>query len=458
MNAPAYRVVNPATGDLVEEFTSIADDDLAAAIESAHAAYVRDRDVPVADRLLPLRRAASLLRERTTELAAIAAAEIGKPLEQGRGEVEFCADIFDYYAQHAERLTAPQPISSGSGRARIERRPLGVLLGIMPWNYPFYQAARFVAPNLAVGNTILLKPAESCPRSALALDHLLREAGVGEGAFHTAFATHEQIRTVIQDARVQGVSLTGSERAGAAVAAAAGAHLKKVVLELGGSDPHVILDTAHVAEAAAAAWSMRMENLGQACNSNKRIIVAAAHYAEFVSELTKLASALEPGDPLDLRDGQFPPMASRAAAEHLCAQIEDAISRGATLHTGGTLHTGPGAYFSPAVLTGVTPGMRAYHEELFGPVAVVYRAEDDEHALRIANDTEFGLGAAVFSTDIARAEAFAARVETGMVAINALAAEGAELPFGGVKRSGYGRELGPLGMDEFVNKRLIYTA
>ncbi|MDQ7877087.1 aldehyde dehydrogenase family protein [Microbacterium sp. QXD-8] len=458
MSATSYRVVNPATGDVADEFPAVPDVDIATLIQRAHAAFVRGRDLPVVARLRPLRRAAALLRERALDLAAIAATEMGKPLSEGCGEVEFCADIFDYYADHAESLTAPQHIPSSSGQARIERRPLGVLLGIMPWNYPYYQAARFVAPNLALGNTILLKPAESCPRSALAFDDLLRDAGVDHGAYRTVLATHEQVHTIIQDARVQGVSLTGSERAGAAVAAAAGANLKKIVLELGGSDAHVILDTDSVADAAHTAWSMRMENLGQACNSNKRIIVAAAHYTEFVKELTAMASGLEPGDPLDLIDGQFPPMSSRAAAEHLFAQLEDAISKGATLRAGGVLQTGPGAYFSPAVLTDVTPEMRAYREELFGPVAVIYSADDDEDALRIANDTRYGLGAAVFSTDTERAAALGARLDTGMIAINAAVAEGAELPFGGVKSSGYGRELGPLGIDEFVNKRLIYTA
>ncbi|MGN6220809.1 MAG: aldehyde dehydrogenase family protein [Microbacterium sp.] len=458
MSATPYRVVNPATGDTVEEFPAIGDGDLAAAIQRAHAALNRDREAPVAERVVPLRRAASLLRERAIDLAIIAATEMGKPLRQGRGEVEFCADIFEYYAEHAESLTAPQQIPADSGQAIIERRPLGVLLGIMPWNYPYYQAARFVAPNLAVGNTILLKPAESCPRSARAFQQLLSDAGVAEGAYQTVLATHEQVQTLIRDSRVQGVSLTGSERAGAAVAAAAGANLKKVVLELGGSDAYVILDTLSVADAAAVAWGMRMENLGQACNSNKRIIVAAAHYTEFVDEVTTLAQGLEPGDPLDLQEGQFPPMSSRAAAEQLQAQLEDAVAQGATLHAGGRLHDGPGAYFSPAVLTGVTAAMRAYREELFGPVAVIYRAESDDDALRIANDTEFGLGAAVFSADTKRAVAFGTRLDTGMVAINAAAAEGAELPFGGVKRSGYGRELGPLGADEFVNKRLVFIA
>jgi succinate-semialdehyde dehydrogenase/glutarate-semialdehyde dehydrogenase len=453
-----YRVINPADGVLVEAFPTTSDADLALAIERVHTAFLRHRGLAVVDRVVPLRRAAALLRDRAAELAEIAAVEMGKPRAQGCAEAEFSADIFDYYADNSERFLRPQPIPSQTGDAWVERLPLGALLGVMPWNYPFYQAARFVAPNLALGNTVLLKPAESCPRSALAFQGLLRDAGVADGALRVVFASHAQIQQVIADGRIRGVSLTGSERAGAAIASAAGRQLKKVVLELGGSDAYVVLDTASEKSAAETAWNMRMENMGQACNSNKRMIVLEPHYTTFVDELVRLARSLRPGDPLSLAAGEYAPMSSRRAAEHLRAQVEDAVSRGAVLHAGGTLHDDRSAYFAPAVLTGVTPQMRAYHEELFGPVAVVHRAADEAEALRIANDTDFGLGAAVFSTDPDRARQFGAKLDTGMLAINAAAAEGAELPFGGVKRSGYGRELGPLGIDEFVNKRLVYRA
>jgi succinate-semialdehyde dehydrogenase/glutarate-semialdehyde dehydrogenase len=328
----------------------------------------------------------------------------------------------------------------------------------MPWNYPYYQVARFAAPNLAVGNTILVKPSEWCPSSAIALQEVITDAGVPEGAFQSVLASHDQVRTMIADPRVQGVSLTGSERAGSAVAAVAGEHLKKVVLELGGSDAYVILDAESVKDAAESAWAVRMENMGQACNSNKRIIVAEHLFDEFVTELVEQASRLRPGDPLQLSDAEFPPLAARSAALALQDVVTDAVAKGATLHVGGQVLDSPGAYFSPAVLTGVTPDMRAYHEELFGPVAVVHRAIDDEDALRLANDTEYGLGAAVFSTDAARAARFATSLDVGMVSINAACAEGADLPFGGIKRSGFGRELGPLGIDEFVNRRLVYVA
>lgn len=456
--AGMYRITDPSSGQTVRQYANTAPDEISAALQRADEAYRAGLRIGVAERTPLLSRAAALLRERAEELATIIAQEMGKPLPSGLGEVEFCAAIFDYYATNGERFAADQPIpaETGSG-ATIQRRPLGVLLGIMPWNYPYYQVARFAAPNLALGNTLILKPAEACPRSAIALQELLMDAGFARGAYQTVFASHGDVATIIQDPRVRGVSLTGSERAGAEVASIAGRNLKKVVLELGGSDPYVILDTDDVAQAAATAWAMRMENVGQACNSNKRIIVAEGIYREFVAEMTSLAANLEPGDPLTLEDNQYPPMASRAGAENLREQLVDAVSKGATLHAGGTLPHRASAHFAPTVLTGVTEEMRAYREELFGPVAVVYSARNEEEASRLANDSEYGLGAAVFSEHPERARAFAAGLECGMVAINAPAAEGAELPFGGVKRSGYGRELGPLGMDEFVNKRLVYN-
>jgi succinate-semialdehyde dehydrogenase/glutarate-semialdehyde dehydrogenase len=338
----------------------------------------------------------------------------------------------------------------------IQKRPVGVLLGIMPWNYPYYQVARFAAPNLVLGNTIVLKHAESCPRAALALQRLMDDAGVPAGAYTNLFASHDQVEQIIADPRVQGVSLTGSERAGAAVAEIAGRNLKKVVLELGGSDPYVVLDAADVKEAARAAFATRMGNTGQACNSNKRMIVMEDIYDEFVAELIRQARSLEPGDPAVDAPGTFAPLSSRAAAQALAAQIREAVAAGATLHAGGTLLEGPGAYLAPAVLTGITPAMAAHHQELFGPVAVVYRVGSDEEALALANDTPYGLGGAVFSTDPERARRIAEQLECGMANVNAAEAEGAGMPFGGVKRSGYGRELGPLGMDEFVNKRLLH--
>jgi succinate-semialdehyde dehydrogenase / glutarate-semialdehyde dehydrogenase len=331
------------------------------------------------------------------------------------------------------------------------------VLGIMPWNYPYYQVARFAAPNLVAGNTVILKHAENCPTSALAIAEIMREAGVPDGVYVNIFATHEQAAAMIADPRLRGVSLTGSERAGTAVAETAGRNLKKVVLELGGSDPYIILDTDDVEEAAKTAWVTRMENVGQACNSNKRMIVMDDIYDDFVAALVNRASKTTPRQPGDDSPKSYSPMVSRKAAENLLAQVQDAVSKGATLHVGGTLGEAGGAYFAPAVLTGVTPDMRAYREELFGPVAVVYKVSNDDEAVKLANVVDYGLGGAVWSTDEARATAVAEQLEVGMANVNTPAGEGADLPFGGTKRSGFGRELGPLGIDEFVNKRLFYV-
>ena len=457
--SPRYRVVNPATGEEVETFDHATDDEIEAAITAVHSAYDVWRDVPITERATIVKRMGELFVERKDDLAKIATEEMGKPLAESTGEAEFCGEIFDYFATEGPGLAADQPIKTFSGgNAMVQRLPIGPLLGIMPWNYPFYQIARFAAPNLMLGNTIVLKHAESVPRSALAVEQIMKDAGLPEGAYVNVFATFDQIETVIADPRIAGVSLTGSERAGAVVAALAGKNLKKCVLELGGSDPYVILDTDDAAAAADLAWETRISNTGQACNSNKRMIVMEDVYDGFVSRLTELAKDLKPGDPAESADGTFAPLSSRAAAERLAEQVDDAVSKGATLHAGGVLGEGPAAFYSPAVLTGITEEMRAYREELFGPVAVVYKVTSDDEALALANDSTYGLGGAVFSKDTERAEKVAQRLEVGMSNVNTPAGEGAEVPFGGVKRSGFGRELGPLGMDEFVNKRMYYVA
>ncbi|MCG2621359.1 NAD-dependent succinate-semialdehyde dehydrogenase [Arthrobacter sp. I2-34] len=457
--ATAYRVLNPATGEVVEEFPTATDAQVQEALAAAEQAYRSWRDVPIAERAKVAARIGELFTERADELAAIITEEMGKPLSQSKGEAEFCTDIFNYFATEGPALAADQPITPiGGGKAVIQKRPVGALLGIMPWNYPYYQVARFAAPNLVLGNTIILKHAETCPRSALAIQQIMDDAGVPAGAYLNVFASHDQVADIIADPRIQGVSLTGSERAGAIIGEIAGKNLKKAVLELGGSDPYVVLDSADVKASAAAAWETRMENTGQACNSNKRLIVMEDIYDEFVAELTNQAKGLAPGNPAEEAPGTFAPLSSRTAAEALAEQLRDAVNKGATLHAGGRLLDGPAAYLEPAVLTGVTKDMRAWTEELFGPVAVVYKVSSDEEALALANDTPYGLGGAVFSTDTDRARKIAERLDTGMTNVNAAAGEGADMPFGGVKRSGFGRELGPLGMDEFVNKRLLYIA
>ncbi|MFV0460185.1 MAG: NAD-dependent succinate-semialdehyde dehydrogenase [Actinomycetales bacterium] len=455
---PGYRVTNPVTGQVEERFDQITDDELTRALAAGQDGVAEWRARPVAERAAIVKKVGDLFLERAEELGKIIVGEMGKPLAEAVGEAEYSGNIFSYYATEGPRLVADQEIpTEAGGTAIIQRLPVGLLLGIMPWNFPYYQVARFAAPNLVVGNTILLKHAENCPRSALAIVEVLRDAGLPAGVYQNIFADYGQIERVIADPRVQGVSLTGSERAGAAVAATAGANLKKVVLELGGSDPYIVLDSTDPGDQAAQAWATRIENTGQACNSNKRMIVMADIFDDFVAELTRRAGALRPGDPLAGEEDTYAPMVSRAAAEGLAAQIEDAVSKGATLHAGGTLADDHSAYLAPAVLTGVTKDMRAYSEELFGPVAVVYKVDSDEEALQLANDSSFGLGGSVFSGDAERARTLANQLDVGMSNVNIAAGEGPEIPFGGVKRSGFGRELGPIGMDEFVNKRLFYV-
>lgn len=454
-----YRVTNPATGEVVEEFPFSTDAEVQDALTKAQTAYEDWGSRTIEERAAVVQRAAELFEERKEELARIAATEMGKPFHEGVEEAEFSSAIVGYYAEHGPAFVADQEVPTlADGKAVIQRLPIGPLLGIMPWNFPYYQVARFAGPNLVLGNTVLLKHAESCPRSALAIEQIFRDAGVPEGAYVNVFATHDQISTIIEDPRIQGVSLTGSERAGAIIGAQAGKALKKAVLELGGSDPYVILDSDDIKEAAATAWGTRIYNTGQACNSNKRMIVMEDIFDDFVAELTELAQAVKPTDPLEPGENSYGPMSSRRAAEDLDAQVQDAVAKGATLHAGGVLAEGDSAYYSPAVLTGVTPDMRAFQEELFGPVAVVYKVTSDEEALELANNTPFGLGGAVFAKDEDRARQIADKLQVGMANVNTPAGEGAELPFGGVKRSGFGRELGPLGMDEFVNKRLYFVA
>src|SRR6201986_565542 len=366
---PPYQVTDPATGEVTETFPFATDAEVADALAATTEAFAEWKLRPVAERAAIVKRIAELFTERATDLAALITKEMGKRPGQAVGEAEFCTDIFNYYADNGPGLIANKPLP-GHDTARVEYRPVGPVLGVMPWNYPYYQVARFAAPNLIVGNTVILKHAENCPTSALAIAQIIKDAGVPEGVYVNLFATHEQVATMIADPRLRGVSLTGSERAGTAVAEQAGRNLKKVVLELGGSDPYIILDTDDVDAAAETAWTTRMENVGQACNSNKRMIVMDNLYDGFVAARAQRAAAMTPRQAGDDSDGAYSPMVSRAAAENLKAQLDDAIAKGATLVAGGELAE-TGAHFAPAVLTGVTPDMRAYKEELFGPVAVV---------------------------------------------------------------------------------------
>ncbi|WP_166876380.1 NAD-dependent succinate-semialdehyde dehydrogenase [Salinibacterium sp. ZJ450] len=450
----SYAVVNPATGETLKTFPTITDAELDAAIAAADDAHRNwSKSTTLEERAALVRRVGELHVERRQELAEIIVREMGKPVEQALSEVDFAGDIYGYYADHAADFLKDEPVKllAGEGSALIRRSSLGVLLGIMPWNFPYYQVARFAGPNLIIGNAILLKHAEQCPESAAAIAQVFHDAGFPAGAYVKLYASHDQIEKVIADPRVQGVSLTGSERAGAAVAEIAGRHLKKVVLELGGSDPFILLSTDDLDATVQAAIDARLDNSGQSCNAAKRFIVTEELYEPFLEKFTAKLAEVEAGDPTSDAT-TLGPLSSLKAAENLDEQVKRAVEHGATLVRGGTRD---GAFFQTTVLTDVAPDNPASKEEFFGPVAQVYRATDEADAVRIANDIPFGLGSYVYTTDEAQALRVADGIEAGMVFVNVVLADGAELPFGGIKRSGSGRELGRFGAEEFVNKKMI---
>ncbi|MEI4272026.1 NAD-dependent succinate-semialdehyde dehydrogenase [Klenkia sp. LSe6-5] len=451
-----YATVNPYTGETEAEFDTLSPEETTAAVERAHTAFLEWRRRSVADRAAVVGRAADLMLERTDDFAALITKEMGKRIQEAAGEVQLAASILRYYADHAEEFLAPRTIQVMKGEAVVVNEPTGVLLAIEPWNYPLYQVVRVAGPNLTLGNTVLLKHAENNPQCALALEQLFRDAGAPEGVYTNLFLRISDTERVIAHPAVQGVTLTGSERAGSAVASLAGKHLKKSVLELGGSDPFVVLDTPDLGRTVKAATMGRMANTGQACIAAKRIIVLADVWDEFVSGMQQAFSGFAPGDPADPAT-TLGPLSTEKAAQELHAQIQDAVDKGATVLAGGGRPEHDGAFVEATLLTGVTPGMRAYSEELFGPAAVLYKVDTEDEAVALANDSDYGLSAVVYSGDAERARGVADRLESGMVWINQPSGSSPELPFGGVKRSGYGRELSELGMFEFANRRLVRT-
>ena len=453
-----YATVNPFTGETEQEFDFTPTEAIDGIVERAHAAYQEWRQRSVEDRAAVVRRAAELMDERREELARLITTEMGKRHEEATGELYLCSMILKYYADNGPAFLEPKPIQPlmGKGEAVVETRPIGVLLAIEPWNYPFYQVVRVAGPNLVLGNTVILKHAEITPQCAVAIEQLFTDAGAPEGVFTNTFLRIADVEQVIADPRIQGVTLTGSERAGSAVGALAGKYLKKSVLELGGSDPFIVLDADDMAATVKAATMGRMQNTGQACTASKRLIVTEEVYEPFVEGLKQAFSTFSPGDPAD-PSTSLAPLSSERAAQDLHAQIQDAIDKGATVVAGGKRPEHRGAFVEATILTDVTPEMRAYREELFGPAAVVYKVKDADEAVALANDSDFGLGATVMSSDLDRARAVAEQLEAGMVWINQPTGSSPELPFGGVKRSGYGRELSELAVFEFANRRLVRT-
>jgi len=450
----AIQTVNPATNEVVQSFEEMTAPALDAAVAQASAAFAGWRKTAYPHRAGLLHRVAALLRAQKPALARLITLEMGKLLAQAEGEIELSANIFDYYAEHGAAFLADQPLHPDHGTALVRHSPIGVLLGVEPWNFPFYQVARFAAPNLMIGNVVLVKHASNVPQCAIALERLFHEAGAAAGLYTNLLLSGARASALVGDPRIKGVSLTGSEAAGASVAAAAGQSLKKSVLELGGSDAFIILEDADLDQTVDWAVVGRVNNNGECCVAAKRFIVVEAVADEFLQKFKAQLGQLKVGDPMDPAT-ELGPMSSEAAAAQLAEQVQRAVHDGALVLLGGHRVAGPGAFMEPTILGGLTPAMPVYYEELLGPVAAFYRVPDEAAAIALANDSPFGLGGSVFTRDVARGQRVADQLDTGMVFINHPTWTQADLPFGGTKRSGYGRELAGLGIEEFVNKKLI---
>ena len=452
----AYQSTNPYNGQVVKTFDELSDAQLEEKLQRAADCFENDwRGKSFAQRATVLHRAVALLRERSQQFAELATLEMGKLIAQSVGEVKLSAAILDYYAEHAEQFLAPEKIATPRGEAVVESSPIGVLLGVEPWNYPYYQIARFAAPNLMACNVVMVKHASSVPQCALAFERLMIEAGAPEGAYTNLFISKEQVSQVIDDARIRAVALTGSEAAGAVVAARAGQNLKKTTMELGGSDAFIVLEDADLDKAVKSAVSGRMGNSGQACTASKRFIVVEPLADRFLEKFQAALQGFKPGDPMD-KQTTLAPLSSSEALDKLLGQVEQAVAGGArVLMGGGRVNGQAGAFMQPTVLSDIDKSNPAYMQEFFGPVALFFRVADEDAAVALANDSPFGLGGSVFTQDIARGKDVARRIDTGMVFINSGAVSSPELPFGGVKNSGYGRELSSAGIQEFVNKKLI---
>ena len=455
----SYQSTNPHTAQTVKTFAEISDATLKENLDAASACFQLNwRLTSFEHRQTVLKRAAQLMRERADALAALMTLEMGKLIAQSKGEVALSAAILDYYADHAQAFLAPEKLTTSKGDAMVVSDPIGVLFGVQPWNYPYYQVARFAAPNLMAGNVVMVKHASNVPQCALAFEQLLHDAGAPVGAYTNLFVSKDQIATLIADPRIRAVALTGSEGAGAVVATLAAKHLKKSTLELGGSDAFIVLEDADLDKAVKHAVSGRMGNSGQACTASKRLIVVEALADKFLEKFTAAMTRFEAGDPMDPAT-TLAPLSSAQALDTLLAQVDTAVQNGARVLLGGkrVAHL-PGAFMQPTILSDIDAHNPAYKEEFFGPVALFFRVADEAAAVLLANDSSFGLGGSVFTKDAQRGKDVARKLDTGMVFINSAAISTPELPFGGVKNSGYGRELSSAGIQEFLNKKLIYAA
>jgi succinate-semialdehyde dehydrogenase / glutarate-semialdehyde dehydrogenase len=449
-----YRSINPATGEVLKTFPEHTDQQMMEALDTSDKAFLFWASRPVEERAAIISRAAQLLLERKTELARLATLEMGKRIAESRGEVDLSATILQYFADHAAEFLAPKAIKSQMGDAHMEYTPFGVLLSIQPWNYPYYQLSRFVGPHLMSGNVMLLKHAPGVPQCAVAFEQVLKDAGVPDGVYTNLFLSNDQVSTLIDDPRVKAIALTGSERAGEALASRAGKNLKKSTMELGGSDAFIVLDDADLDLTVSMAILGRFGNNGQTCIGAKRFIVVESILDKFLPKFLAAAKDLKLGDPLD-ESVTLGPLSSEDALQRILGQIKDATNHGAKVLLGGRRSGRAGSFLEPTFLTDLKADNPAFRQEFFGPVALIFPAKDEADAIAIANDSPFGLGGSVYSTDIERAKRVASRVETGMVFINYPDLSWPDLPFGGVKRSGYGKELSNLGFEEFINKKLV---
>ena len=452
------KAINPATEELVEEYNVMDEEEITSIIGKANVIQREWSRVSFDGRAEKLNATARLLRDRKRELAELMATEMGKPLLQGVSEVEKCAWVCEYYADNAEAFLKDEMIESDASKSYVAFNPLGTVLAIMPWNFPFWQLFRFAAPALMAGNGAVLKHASNVPGCALKIESILHEAGIPDDLFRSLIIGSDKVQGVIENPGIAAVTLTGSTGAGKAVAGQAGNVLKPSVLELGGSDPYIILEDADLEKAVETCVASRLINSGQSCIAAKRFIVAEDVYDEFLERMRQQMEEKKVGDPFD-EDTDIGPMAKTDLRDELHEQVQKSIQKGAECILGGEVPEGDGAFYPATILTNVQPGMPAYDEELFGPVASVMRASDEDEAIKIANDTHFGLGAAVFSEDLERAEHIAAnKLEAGCCFVNAFVKSDPRLPFGGIKLSGYGRELSHYGIKEFVNIKTVYVA
>lgn len=448
------KTVNPATNQVEKEYPIMTDGQVDAILSDADKAFKSWRKTPFAERAKLLHRVAEIMRERKVELGRLCSIEMGKLHREGIGEVELSADIFDYYAQNGEKFLADAPLETPQGKAFLSYEPIGVLLSVQPWNFPFYQITRSAAPNIMAGNTVVLKHASNVPQAAEIMEKIFAEAGAPKGVYTNLFVPGAKVSELVSDPRVKGAALTGSEPAGASFASMAGKFVKKSTLELGGSDAFIVMPDADLDKAVETAAFGRLWNAGQVCVSPKRIIVLESVADKFIEKAKAIFENAVVGDPLDPKT-QLAPLSSEKAVQDVLKQVETTVSQGAKLVLGGKRIDRPGAFMEPTILTGIKKGMLAYSDEIFGPVLAIYAVKDLDEAVELANDTEFGLGGTVFGTDTDKAVEVARRIDTGMVYINHVTGIAPELPFGGTKKSGYGREQSPAGIYEFVNAKLI---